>query len=180
MNYKYFPITLFTLIFILLSSPIFSQRKIDYTFVEVSKSDMKWWNNLDEQWQLVFNRKVGFGTEVTQAKLDQLFSATEIAITGKNITHLKPIERFKNLEVFYCAGNLVSDLSPLAKLTQLKKLVADRNQIKSIKPLKKLQHLEYLSIAQNQISSLSHLAKNQKLTHDENAIMHVPLIYLRM
>ena len=96
MKHNFFPIILFSLIFIFLSSPIFSQRKIDYTFVDVSKSDIKWWNNLEEQWQLIFNRKVGIGTEVTQAKLDKLFSETEIAIIGKNITDLKPIKRFKN------------------------------------------------------------------------------------
>ena len=129
MKHNFFPIILFSLIFIFLSSPIFSQRKIDYTFVDVSKSDIKWWNNLEEQWQLIFNRKVGIGTEVTQAKLDKLFSETEIAIIGKNITDLKPIKRFKNLEEFYCSGNLISDLSPLAKLPKLKKNIVITNII---------------------------------------------------
>ena len=141
MKNNLYKITIFTLILIFLSSPIFSQRKINYTFSNVSKSDIKWWNNLDEQWQFIFNRKVGFGTEVTHEKLMELFSKTEIAIIGKNITHLKPITRFKNLEIFYCSGNLISDLSPLSKLTKLKKIEAARNQIKSLKPLKKLSQL---------------------------------------
>jgi internalin A len=94
----------------------------------------------------------------------KLRNLTELDLTSKQISDLKPLANLTNLTNLNLGGNQISDLKPLANLINLTNLNLGGNQIGDVKPLANLTNLTELGFYSNQISDIKSLSKLNNLT----------------
>ncbi|GGH11524.1 stalk domain-containing protein [Paenibacillus segetis] len=84
-------------------------------------------------------------------------SLTYLGIDGDQVTDLKMIEGFYNLEGLSASNNNIESLAPLAKLTNLSSLDLSSNKIKDLDPLQHLNKLSTLYLDNNRVWNLEPL-----------------------
>ena len=96
---------------------------------------------------------------------------TEIRVSGKGLTYLPDLSRFKQLTHLYCSDNQLTSLPPLNEnLTQLD---CSHNKLTWLPPLN--NNLEYLTCSYNHLTWLPHLNDNlQKLYCSRNQLTELP------
>ena len=96
---------------------------------------------------------------------------TEIDVSGKGLTYLPDLSRFKQLTHLYCTDNQLTSLPPLNEnLTQLD---CSHNKLTWLPPLN--NNLEYLTCSYNHLTWLPHLNDNlQKLYCSRNQLTELP------
>ncbi|MFD0621354.1 leucine-rich repeat domain-containing protein [Paenibacillus sp. GCM10027629] len=90
-------------------------------------------------------------------------SLTYLGIDGDQITDLKLLEGFNNLEGLSANNNNIESLAPLAKLTNLSTLDLSSNEIKDLDPLKQLNKLDTLYLDNNRVWNLEPLRNLKSL-----------------
>ena len=83
---------------------------------------------------------------------------TKIDVSGKCLTELPDLSRFKNLIKLYCSNNILTSLPPLNK--NLKILNCSFNFLTSLPPLN--ENLEILYCYNNRLTSIPQLNENLK------------------
>lgn len=122
-----------------------------------------WWENLNLDWQSVFQAYVKLDPVPTTEQLHQLTLVNKVNIQGNdNITSLEPLAKLTNLQEIDAGGTLVSDLSPLTGLIDLKVLGCANTRISNLVPLESLIKLEDLDFSGTLLDSLTGL---ENLTH---------------
>jgi internalin A len=145
----------------------------------------KWWDELDQQWQNIFQAAIGIKTKPTLNDLVKILDLHQLDCREKKISNLEPLRELKNLQVLDCSWNQIlnleplselknletldcwknkiSDLEPLCELINLQKLVCSWNKISDLKPLRKLKNLDTLDCWKNKISDLEPLCELHNL-----------------
>ena len=96
---------------------------------------------------------------------------TNIDVSGKGLTYLPDLSRFKQLSKLYCSDNQLTGLPPLNN--NLKCLVCDYNQLTELPPLN--NNLTHLFCACNYLTSLPPLNNNlQELNCYHNQLSWLP------
>lgn len=97
-------------------------------------------------------------------------SLTFLGVDGDQVTDLKMLEGFNNLEGLSANNNSIESLAPLAKLTNLSSLDLSSNKIKDIEPLIHLNKLDSLYLNNNRVWNLEPLRnlKALKILHLNN------------
>lgn len=113
-----------------------------------------WFAALDATWQNVIGPGQGFAA---------LAGTRTINLIKKNITDLRPLERFTGLRELLLSANPVEDISPLAALSSLNKLYISKTNVRDISPLAQLKELKQLSMSDTPVASLEVLQQLPKL-----------------
>ena len=92
-----------------------------------------------------------------------LSELTELMLFRRQISDLRPIASFTNLQQIWLYKNHITDISPLASLTNLNKLWIYDNRVTDITPLSSLTGLIVLSLDDNQIEDITPLTSLSNL-----------------
>ncbi|MGF1521258.1 MAG: CHAT domain-containing protein [Leptolyngbyaceae cyanobacterium] len=103
------------------------------------------------------------GVEDCQIAEDILMNLTELDLSDRQISNLKPLASLTQLNTLYLAQNQITDIGPLSSLNQLTNLYLLDNQITNIRPLEQLENLNTLYLDNNQIEDLSPIIDLQSL-----------------
>ncbi len=109
----------------------------------------KWWNQLDENWQNVFEN-IGIKSDPSD---NELVEIVKLWCHSNQLSDLEPLRALTNLQALYVHNNQLSDLEPLRALTNLQKLECYSNEISDLEPLRALTNLQVLHCSWNQLSS---------------------------
>jgi len=93
-----------------------------------------------------------------------LSTRTELFLSNKQITDLRPLSGLTNLTFLFLDNNQITDLKPLSGLTNLTDLLLNNNSLTDLKPLSTLINLAQLSLDNNQIGDLKPLSTLTNLT----------------
>jgi|GEM_PF-2110773 len=93
-----------------------------------------------------------------------LSTRTELFLSNKQITDLRPLSGLTNLTFLFLDNNQITDLKPLSGLTNLIGFSLSKNQITDLKPLSGLTNLTQLWLDNNQITDLKPLSGLTNLT----------------
>ena len=117
-----------------------------------------WWNGLDYQWKLAFNRVLGLGKTVQKPKdvfLESLLKRKTLFLYGHNLTDVSGLSQLDHLENVNCSYNQIADLNGIENLVNLKELKLSDNRIQSLWRLRNLKKLEYLRADFNDLRLIS-------------------------
>ena len=89
---------------------------------------------------------------------------TDLEFDGRNITDLRPLQRFTNLEDLDLDNTQVFNLSPLSKMEKLESLLLDNTNVNNLSPLSKLTNLNFITIVNTNIRDLAPLEDMDQLT----------------
>jgi internalin A len=98
------------------------------------------------------------GTNNCQQADVKLNKWTDMILTNKKISDLRPLAGFTNLTQLWLDRNQITDLRPLANLSKMNILHLDRNQIIDLSPLADLHEMVQLHLANNKIVDVTPLA----------------------
>ncbi len=142
-----------------------AERDVSEAFNSEAKRT-KWWNGLEYQWKLAYNKLLGYGKSVKKpedVRLEGLLCRKTLLLYESNLTNLSGVKDLKHLENLSCSYNRITDIQGLKNLTNLKILKLSDNRIKSIKVLKNLINLEYIRFDFNDLYDLQGLENLTKL-----------------
>lgn len=123
-----------------------------------------WWNSMNGEWKLIFNKYVKFSGQPTKEQLQQIANLTEINIANNQLINtLEPLKELPNLKKLYCGGTNISDLSPLKNLIDLQILECNNTKVSNLRPLENLTNLERLNVENAAVTSLEGLGKLHSL-----------------
>jgi serine/threonine protein kinase len=128
--------------------------------VQIDKRE--WWNRLDDNWKMVFKRKISIEGEPTDSDLEKIVNLQTLDLSGDRnnrgeIASLEPLRALTKLQTLNCKFNKIKDLEPLRTLKKLQTLGCSGNKIKDLEPLRTLTNLQTLHCSFNQISDLKPL-----------------------
>lgn len=103
-------------------------------------------------------------TSYCQVANDSLSALRSLDLHSRQITSLRPLIGFPQLEQLYLNDNQIVDVGPLSQLEKLTTLNLDNNQIQDLSPLADLRALSVLFANSNRIVSLTPLANLTELT----------------
>lgn len=128
--------------------------------------DMAWWAMLDNSWQKVFTKAVGFECDSSNF-FEEIVTLKNIDCSRSIILSLEPLRGLTNLKELNCWGNQIRSLEPLRGLINLQTLNCATNTIDSLEPLRGLMSLQTLDCSANKITSLAPLygLTNLKVLH---------------
>ena len=98
--------------------------------------------------------------ELTKADYEKV---TTLKLTDKQLTYVKGLEKFTQLDHLFLGKNQLTDVKGLEKLTQLKTLNLVGNQLTDVKGLEKLTKLKILHLNRNQLTDVKGLEKLTQL-----------------
>lgn len=81
--------------------------------------------------------------------LKELTQIVELNLSGHDLTNLKGIEHFKQLEFLNCTSNKIRNFNELKYLTSLKTLIIQDNELQSLRHIEALNQLEYINCLYN-------------------------------
>ncbi|SFE59213.1 leucine-rich repeat domain-containing protein [Thermoflexibacter ruber] len=123
-----------------------------------------WWNSMNGEWKLIFNKYVKFSGQPTKDQLQQIANLTEINIANNQLINtLEPLKELTNLKKLYCGNTNVSDLSPLKDLIDLQVLECNNTKVSNLRALENLTNLERLNVESAAVTSLEGLGKLHSL-----------------
>ncbi|MEQ8996485.1 MAG: leucine-rich repeat domain-containing protein [Coleofasciculus sp. B1-GNL1-01] len=99
------------------------------------------------------------GTSDCKLAANNVSSRTELYLSGKEITDLRPLGGLTNLKTLRLHNNQITDVNPLSGLTNLEKLYISSNPLADIRPLSGLTNLTELDLNDNQIEDVSPLSE---------------------
>jgi len=117
----------------------------------------KWWEQLDANWQKVFQQAINLETQPNENDLEKIFNLSTLNCFNSEINDLKPLSALTQLQTLNCNSNKISNLEPLRYLIHLQRLSCQNNQISDLEPLRYLTNLQSLGIEKNQINDLAPL-----------------------
>ncbi len=141
------------------------ERDISEAFNTEAKRT-EWWNGLEYQWKLAFNKLLGYGKSVRKpedVRLEGLLCRKALLLYSSEITNLSGVKNLTHIENLSCSYNKITNIQGLKNLTNLKILKLSDNRIKSLEILKNLKDLEYLRVDFNDLQDLKGLEELSKL-----------------
>lgn len=134
----------------------------------------KWWNNLDDEWGLIFQNQVfDESLPLTDSVLEELFNSDAILIDLKNINNLNGLKHLTNLEhliIYNYASTDLSDLKHLHKLQKLEFIDCDFSSIVPITPIKQVTDLRFENCQVDTLDSFQYLKNLKRLQLERNCI----------
>ncbi len=150
------------------------------TMVYKTEHLMEWWGQLDDEWQNMFRKALGFNKVPNREEIHKLagldkfvvksisirdISAMEefvrlreLRFNDTQIADISPLAKMKKLEILDCSRNPVSDLAPLSELLKLKVVHVENTQIKDIDPLSNMIQMESLKFSNTEVKDLKPLS----------------------
>ncbi|ELR68896.1 Leucine-rich repeat protein [Fulvivirga imtechensis AK7] len=126
------------------------------------KAFQSWWEALDFEWKVVFQRAIG--TNVNLNEPHKVLGIKEIDISyNKYITNLHPLSQIAGLEVLNISSTNVSDISTLSGLANLRELYMSNTNVLTLEPLKELKNLKIVFFENTSIESLASLEAMKSL-----------------
>ena len=125
-----------------------------------------WWNSLEYQWKLTFNKLLGVGKTTKRPKdiyLQGLLKRTTLFLYGYELTNISGLRQLDHLENINCSYNKITSLKGIENLVNLKELKLSDNRIESLWRIKNLTKLEYLRADFNDLQDLRGLERLQNL-----------------
>ena len=140
-----------------------SQRQV--TVIYQTEDLQDWWNDIDENWQVILKNHVSCQNEVPDAvELQKIVDLREIEIAPETpIASLAPLTDFIWLERLTINNQGVHDLYPLFYKAYLVELNVQNNPISSLEPIEGSTLLELVNIENTQIDDFSPLSKMDNL-----------------
>ncbi|UII30035.1 hypothetical protein LVD17_17185 [Fulvivirga ulvae] len=118
------------------------------------KTFQAWWNDLNFEWKVVFQRAVG--SNVTPSESHKVMAIKEIDISyNKYITDLKPLAKLTALEILNFSSTGVNDISILSQLSNLREIYMSNTGVQSLEPLKALESLEVVYFENTSVKTLA-------------------------
>lgn len=96
--------------------------------------------------------------ETCETHLRVLLKAHGLELSSVDISDLRPLASFVQLEELTLSNDSIADLSPLSGLTNLRSLDIGGNRVSDLRPLSTLANLSELRALQNSISDLTPLS----------------------
>ena len=90
--------------------------------IAVTPADIKWWLQLDEEWQAIFKKAIDIEHEPDNSELVDIVQLQELNCQKTQTSSLEPLRQLKNLEELNCRGTQINSLEPLHDLNNLRKL----------------------------------------------------------
>ncbi|MGL5083067.1 MAG: CHAT domain-containing protein [Microcoleaceae cyanobacterium] len=103
------------------------------------------------------------GQKDCQAANEQLLKLTQLDLSDRRLSNLKPLSSLTQLQSLRLNQNQITDISPLSSLVNLTKLYLADNQIVDIQPIVNFENLETLYLDNNQIQDLSPISNLESL-----------------
>ncbi len=122
------------------------------SFAQQNTINQKWWNDLNEGWQLYFRYNHEIDSIPTAQNLEKIYNIKKIDCAGTeeyynklilDINPLKDLPFLEEVNFSYCP---VSSLEPLRNSQNLRKIDAERTLISDFSPISKLEKLEEIWI----------------------------------
>lgn len=117
-----------------------------------------------ESWYTVVQALQAAGTTDCRSATSKLTSVTDLDLSARAISDIRPLSGLRNLEGLRLQFNVISDLRPLSRLTRLKTLLLHDNRVKDLTPLAPLVELSKLQISCNQVADLASVSSMTRLT----------------
>lgn len=118
------------------------------------KTFQAWWDDLNFEWKVVFQRAVG--STVTPSESYKVMGIKEIDISyNKYITDLKPLAKLTALEILNFSSTAVADISVLSQLANLREVYMSNTGVQTLEPLKALENLEVVYFENTAVKSLA-------------------------
>ncbi len=127
-----------------------------YTTKPDEKGELvSWWNQLPEEWKVVFKKATGIADSVQYEQIKRMTAIETVDLSdNKSITDFSPLSRLTELKQIDLSGTVISDLNIIRNLIQLEVLKVDGTQLLVIPPLRYLHKLSSLNISNTGISTL--------------------------
>ena len=120
------------------------------------KAFQAWWEALDFEWKVVFQRAIGANVNLNEPH--KVLGIKEIDISyNRYITNLDPLNQISGLEVLNISSTGVSDISKLSGLANLRELYMSNTNVQNLEPLKDLKKLKVVYFENTSIGSLAPL-----------------------
>ena len=153
----------------------YSTRPAEYFKTSVLRA--KWWNNLDEEWGLIFQNQVfDASLPLTDSVLEDLFNCDAILIDLENINNLNGLKHLTNLQyliIYNYASTDLSDLKHLHKLQKLEFIDCDFSSIVPIAPIKQVADLRFENCQVDTLDSFQYLKNLKRLQLERNCITDI-------
>ena len=88
---------------------------------------------------------------------EDFMEVTEITISQKELSDIKPLEKLSNLQILELNTVAVRNIKPLSGLVNLKRMSLINTQVSNLQPIKGLAHLQSLRLVDSQVSDLEPL-----------------------
>ncbi len=131
-----------------------------------------WWENLDKNWQNIFQKNLFLQTNVLPIYIVNDYSGMMLSVFESrfpNKTFEKPtlhdLQNMSKMQAIFASGCDLNDLSPLKICQNLKILELEANNITDILVLENLTSLQYLNIYSNKISDTKALKSLKNLRY---------------
>jgi len=137
----------------------FMSRKKNTLIVMNSRQLDLWWGGLTADWQraLLSVMSLEKGQRPGKEQMVDLVNRDSLSLSGKGISNLSPLERFKKLTYLDISKNPVSELIGLAGLQQVKVLRINDMPLENLVPLKSMMRLERLEAVNTKVYELGAL-----------------------
>lgn len=136
-----------------------------YTTRLSEKEEMvNWWENLSNEWRLIFKKEIGAYDTVGLELIRQAANIERIDISGnKYIDDLEGLGQLHNLKELNISNTMIDNLLPLRNLTKLKSLDFSKTMVGDLEPLKYNIKLEELYGSNSQVESVVFLENLESL-----------------
>ncbi len=127
----------------------------------------EWWNDLEDQWKIAFNREINLSEDITYKPNDdeikKILNTTNASFNRLDLTNLSGLECLLNLTDLDCSYNLLTNLEGLENLVNLKSLNCSYNNLTSLSGIGHLINLVKLDCYGNQLESIRELMSLNKI-----------------
>ncbi len=141
----------------------FLSKNSDCLIVYKTDTLLTWWNELSEDWKVIFNAQVSIQSKSRREDLHRLIELETLQFKDIAVNDLSTLGVFIRLTNLDFSGTALSDISPIVNLKALKKLSATNSPIRDLGPLAQLSNLEELDISNTPIEELKALSNLQNL-----------------
>lgn len=136
----------------------FIELKEDLLVIYQSEELELWWENLEEAWQDIFNKKMLWTQKPNAKELHRLIQIKELEISeNRSISNVTPLEKLKHLRKLKINDTKITNVSSIGNLPYLTEIDLSKNPISDLDALQLLSNLEFIYLNNTPIDNLDWL-----------------------